>query len=315
MSLMSNIKNYLINFSGIHWDEVNKRYNLELDPNEGKKEWTIPKKTKPQESNPSPTASSSQSPKSNKEEFDYTYGGQAKFNTRDILKENEAYRDTVYTNYLGKDKNTGKDKFDLPTVGYGQTLKHALANDEIEMVDKYGNKKKQTGAEWHEELDKDRQRLVQGSGKRQGKAYYDNDDTLEWKISDEEGERLTQLTNKRYLDQAKKVADDYAKKYGSQYAWENLSPMEQMQVYQSSYGGAFTKNQTYSGNSINKGNIYLDMKRAGINPETATDEQINSYLDKWYKDNVKSPGSKSREIAGTRYRKTKNFYQKRNCKE
>lgn len=309
MPLLQNIRNYLINFSGIQWDEVNKRYKVELNPDEGRNNNCSPKNEKPKK--PIPYKNDE---KTDKDEFDYTYGGQAKFNTRDILKENEAYRDTVYTNYLGKDK-TGKDKFDLPTVGYGQTLKYALANDEIEMVDKYGNKKKQLGSKWHEELDKDRQRLVQGSGTRQGKAYYDNDDTLEWKISNEEGERLTQLTNKRYLDKAKQVADDYAKKHGSQYAWENLSPMEQMQVYQSSYGGAFTKDQTYSGNSINKGNIYLDMKRDGINPETATDEQINSYLDNWYKKNVRSPGSRSREIAGTRYRKTKNFYQKRNCKE
>lgn len=293
---------YLTNFSGIHWDEVNKKYNIEYNPNE--------KNSKPCPKKPIPFKDEKKD-----KEFDYTYGGQAKFNTRDVLKENESYRDTVYTNYLGKDKKTGKDQFDLPTVGYGQTLKYALANDEIEMVDKHGNKKKQSGAKWHEELDKDRQRLIQGSGSRKGKTYYENDDSLEWKLSNEEGERLAQLTNKRYLDQAKKVADSYAEKHGSQYAWDNLSPQEQMQVYQSSYGGSFTKGQTYSGNSINKGNIYLDMKRDGINPETASDEEVEAYLDNWYKKNVKSPGQSSRSIAGNRFKKTRNFYQKRNCKE
>lgn len=302
MSLIQNIKKYLVNFSGITWDDVNKRYKVEFDPDEGKKS-----KTKHSENKPVPFKNEK------KDEFDYTYGGQAKFNTRDVLKENEAYRDTVYTNYLGKDKD-GKDKFDLPTLGYGQTLKYALANDEVELTDKFGNKKKQSGAKWHEELDKDRQRLVQGSGKKQGKAYYDNDEAVEWRISDEEGERLSQLTSKRYLDKAKQVADSYAEKHGSQYAWDNLSPQEQMQVYQSTYGGSFAKSQTHSGSSINKGNIYLDMKRDGINPDTATEEEVSKYLDNWYKKNIKSPGSRSREIVGTRFNKTRNYYQKRNCK-
>lgn len=305
MSLSQKIKNYLTNFSGINWDETSKRYKVELNPNEK----TVLDRYKERKSNPPPKPK-----KVDDKEFDYTYGGQSKFNTRDVLNENEAYRDTVYTNYLGKD-DKGNDKFDMPTIGYGQTLKYALAKDEIELIDKHGNKKRQSGAKWHEELDKDRKRLIQGSGSRQGKAYYEKDDPIEWRVSKEESDRLSQLTNKRYLDIAKKVADRYSEKYGPEYAWNNLSPHEQMQVYQSSYGGSFLGSNTKSGKSISKGNIYLDMKRKGINPDTASDEDVANYLDNWYKENIKSPSQNSRNIIGKRFRKTRDYYQKRNCKE